>query len=175
MKPNMLYCSIIAFVLLCCNSCGSYYYSEGYFFNVSSDKLISEINQFIEKYPEYKCTQVNEKGESYSKGRFYGYSEKGESIYSRTRTDSSIFYSFYFHFPDINADIHCVINVSKQVPETTFSILQLTGVTFSSNWASWKTINNNKEIDKKENQMIKKKFETEILDRISDGKWKHRH
>lgn len=170
MKPNILYYSIIALVLLCCNSCGSYYHAEKYFFNMSFNELVKEINQLTEKYPEYKCTQTNEKGEVYDKGVFYGYSEKGKTVYSLSRTDSSVFYSFYLHLPDINADIHCIINVSKQIADSAGTTLQLTGVTFSSNWASWKEINNNKVIDKKENEMIKRKFETEILDKL--GSWR---
>jgi len=125
----------------------------------------------MEKYPEYKCTQTNEKGEVYDKGVFYGYSENGKEIYSMTRTENSVFYSFYFHFSDIKADVHCVINVSEQVADTNPSILQLTGVTFSTNWAKWKRINT-KELTKKENREIKKKFETEILNNL--GKWKHK-
>jgi hypothetical protein len=153
---------------------GSYYYAERYSLPLSCNNAIQKINEFVDNYPEYKCMQTNEKGETYDSGIFYHYAANGGSVYSKSRTDSSIFYSFYFYFPNIKADVHCIINVSKQVADTTSCTLQLTGVTYSSNWASWKTINNYKEISKEENKMIKKAFETEILDKIYKGEWKRR-
>jgi hypothetical protein len=125
--------SLVLFVPILFISCGSYYYAERYYFNLSCDKLIQEINEFTDNNPEFICRQINEKGEeAYKKGmfsHFSDYSSNGKIIYTYSRTDSSIWYSFYFHFSDIKADIHCVINVSKQRADTTTCTLDLTGIT----------------------------------------------
>ncbi|MDP4272529.1 MAG: hypothetical protein Q8909_20770 [Bacteroidota bacterium] len=168
MKNKILNFYIALTLLVGCFSCGSYYYAEEYSTNMSCDKFIKKLDKFKETYPQYKCTQTNDKGGTYEKGTYYYYSKSGGNIETSTRTDSSTFYSFYLHFSDIKADIHCVINVSTQNPNTSDSncTVQLTGVTYSHNWASWKTINNFKEISREENKKIKRKFETEILQKL---------
>jgi len=168
MKNKTLIYFTILTLLIGCFSCGSYYYAEEYSTGMSCENFIKKLDEFKEKYPQYKCTQTNDKGETYEKGKYYSYSIGSANIETSTRTDSSMFYSFYLHLSDIKADIHCVINVSTQNPDKNNSncIVQLTGVTYSHNWASWKTINNFKEISRKENKEIKRKFETEILQRL---------
>jgi hypothetical protein len=169
---------------------GSYCYSENYSINKTSDSVIKLIVNFKEKYPAFKTFQVNIDGSMYEPGEYENLTNLPDdtvlhifrndtayeirsrrTIETTERTDSSIWYSFYFHFSDIKADIHCVINL-RGAQKTT--VMQLTGVTYSENFGSWKTINRSSDISRKENRMIKKKFEAEILDKIFAGKWKHK-
>jgi len=159
-----------SFVLQSCFfSAGSYPYAESYIFeNINDSSLISNIINFKIKNQQY-CPKVSDSIYSV-RGHYYYYEIGKPNTITNERDDKSMFHCSDFYIPDINATVSCVINVSKSKNQNNSSILMLTGVTYSSSFGKWKTINNNKEIDKKENQMIKKKFETEVLNNL--GKWK---
>jgi len=125
---------------------GSYPFAEYYTFRTYSKKsLIKRINIFKESNPEYIRTNSNgEKDDSWDE-----------------ETDSG--YIVYFYFPDKNITILCVIKEGAGNP------LRMGFASYSTgtNGGDWKRIN--KDIKKKENEELKKKFETEILNQI--GGW----
>ncbi len=163
---------VIAVALFLFTSCifaaGSYPFAEYYIVDMQKDSLVNRIELFKQKNPEFRVFQPSKKGGLYEPGGFY-YSVLGEpNRHTDARSDSSLFYSCYFYFSDIGAFIHCIMNVSRKGEEHP-AILGLSGVTYSPNFGEWLTING-RDISKEENEMIKKKFETEILNEL--GKWK---
>ena len=70
---------------------------------------------------------------------------------------------------DINLTFSCVTEVtSKNHP-----LIKLYAINEGSVFRQWERINNYKEISRKKNKVMKKKFETEILDDLG-VKWRHR-
>lgn len=144
----------LVIVLLAFSSCdmflaGSYPYAESYRFECSRSELIERIAEFKKVNPEFQPVQMSKDSivESYPKDG---------------QTD--FFYHFYFYIDSLNLYIHCAMNKNEQNPTD----LLFTGVTKSKNMAYWKRIN--EDLPRKENKMIKKIFESEILDNL--GKWK---
>lgn len=118
-----------------------YRYSENYIINLSSQKAISNINTFKEMNPEYRLRRTDD-----------NYSPKH--------------YHVYFYFKDINLTIQCLVDPI----DNDKSIISLYAVSKGTNFASWQSVNT-KDLTKEENKHIKRKFETEILDKLGD--WKH--
>jgi len=128
---------------------GSYPYAEYYEFEMSKEELIQKVNIFKEKNPTYKLFTYNK--------------ENREEVLDKYTEN---FYHLYFYFGDINQTIHCVIIGKDSMCE-----IGLTGVSEGVIFADWKIINS-KDLSKRENKKIKKKFEIEILDKLD--KWKRR-
>jgi hypothetical protein len=146
-------------------SCGGYFYAEKYNLNISNEELVNRIKTFKEKYPQYNVLLLPDK--------------YGEKMYNPDNCDS-LFCSFYFYFSDINAAVHTVINVSKNANSNFPAIIKLTGVNYFESktdihvFRQWQEINKKGDIGnltQEQNEAIKKKFETEILDHL--GKWEH--
>ena len=142
---------ILLFILFVLQSCfwgaGSYPDAEYYEFYMTQEKLIEKINTFKEENPRYKLFTYNESG------------NEEEVLDEHTE----YFYHFYFYFGDIDKKVHCVITRDCKIGLTGIE----EGITI---FGEWKSINTN-DLSRKENKAIKKKFETEILDKL--GEWKH--
>jgi hypothetical protein len=123
---------------------GSYPYAECYEFNITQEKLIEKVNIFKEENPAYKLFTYNK--------------ENREEVLDHY---TEYFYHIYFYFADINQTIHCII--------TKYGSIGVDAMSEGVNFGDWKNINT-KDLSKKENKEIKKKFETEILDKL--GEWK---
>jgi hypothetical protein len=134
-------------------SCGSYYYSEGYKFDISREELINRIKKFKETNPEYRLFTTNEEQELME--------------YPEILDTTDIFYSSYFYLKNKDLTLHCVINMSKEVKDTP-AIIRFTGISHGVRFSSWKRVNS-KDLTKEENKEIKRIFETEILDKL--GTW----
>jgi len=161
---------------------GSYCYSENYRIIEFTDVVIEKIQEFKTQNPQYEAFRDGiykmDEYENYTNlpndttlyifdgDTAYGVTSR-RTTYTDVRTDSSIWYFCYFYFSDINATIRCVINLRGSNFPT---IIRLTHLTYTSDFYDGKTINKRGEISRKENQMIKEKFETEILDKL--GEWK---
>lgn len=128
---------------------GSYPYAEYYRFNISRNELINRINHFKEDNPQYILVTTDDQGK--------------EIEYSDSYTDN--FYHIYFYFKDTNETVHCFINTNDIKGGTFFG---LDAISKGVNFGSWKVINT-KDLSKERNNDIKKKFETEILDKL--GSW----
>ena len=150
MKYIRLILVSILFVLQFCEcgfwNVGSYPYAEYYQFDMTTDKLIEKTNMFKQEHPTYKVFTYNEVG------------NKEEVLGSQNEYD----YTLHFYFEDIDKKIHCVIK-GNRIGLTAIE----EGITI---FGDWKDINT-KDLSKKENKEIKKKFETEILDKL--GEWEH--
>ena len=135
------------------NSCdffalGSYPFAEYYTFHTySKEDLIKRINIFKDNNPQYKLIRMS--------------SNKVTDASLGSDTESG--YSLHFYFEDIDVTIHCIIKKGAGNPTR----IGLTSRSPGKNFANWKDIN--KELPKDENINIKKKFETEILNKI--GGW----
>ena len=127
--------------------------SEAYIVEKSSDDLSYSIYRFKEDNPKYKLFITN---------------EKGEIIYFKDYS-SEKYYHVMFYFSDMNLTVQCLLDYknadSLECPFLLYSISP------GTNFGSWKDINT-KDLSKDKNRMIKKKFETEILNNL--GKWKHK-
>ncbi|MDR3236577.1 MAG: hypothetical protein LBT48_07660 [Prevotellaceae bacterium] len=189
---NKIYIPVFLFASILISSCdykipalaGSYAYSEDYRFNISKKELINKIKEFKSTYPQYKSYDF------YSDTLqedldYYEWSENTDPVridyengaysyitprgYSDTLTKNSIWFHCSFFFTDIKANVGCVINVSQKAIGTP---TLLSFVSYSPDGRNWKTINQRGDISREENRMIKKKFETEILDKLG-VKWRH--
>jgi hypothetical protein len=181
---NKTFIFILLFLLVLILSCdfkipalaGSYVYSEDYHFDISNKKLIDKIINFKRAYPQYQLTAndyyewSNDKEPiriDYENGVYSYIIPRG---YSDTLAKNSIWFHCSFYLSDIKAKVNCVINVSKKAVGTP-TLLRL--VSYCPDKGECKTINQKGEISREENKMIKKKFETEILDKLG-VKWKHK-
>ena len=137
---------LIPFLYSACNfiAAGSYPLAEYYEFNTTTDELIEKANIFKKKNPTYKVFTYIEDGNI-------------EEVLGRQHEYD---YTLHFYFEDIDKKIHCVIKGNR---------IGLTGIEEGVTiFGDWKTINT-KDLSEKENEEIKKKFETEILDKL--GEW----
>ena len=75
----------------------------------------------------------------------------------------------FFYFEDLNMTISCITEVS----EHNKPLVKLYAINEGTIFREWKRINNFKEISHKKNNLIKKKFETEVLDNLG-VKWRHK-
>jgi hypothetical protein len=126
-----------------------YRHSEQYIVDNSYNKLIGKINKFKEDNPEYYLITSNEKGERIT--------------YQDNRSNK--YYHVFFYFKNINLTIQCLLSPI----DDNKSYLALYAVSTGVNFASWEVVNT-KDLSKEDNRDIKKKFESEILDKL--GKWK---
>lgn len=108
---------------------------------------MERIKDFKEENPEYKFIRINFEGEKYEYPDYKNH----------------MGYVVYFYFPDKNITIACVI---KQGPDNP-ARLGFNSYSTGTNGGGW--LNINKDIKKSESKELKKKFETEILNKI--GGW----
>jgi len=125
---------------------------EWYKFDISASELIECTNKFKDDNPEYKLNSKMKKGDRSDK-----------------LDDFGNFYHFYFYLPSLKSTIHCIINMREAGSS---SKIGLDAVSPGTDFAGWKSINTDN-LTKEDNKELKKKFQTEILDKL--GKWKHKH
>jgi hypothetical protein len=122
---------------------------------INTEKIIDMLYKFQYTYPEYRLITINEKGEYYH--NFIA--EKGYQYNPDL---------IFFYFKDIDLSVSCIVEISKNN-----AVIKLYAINNGVIFRDWKRINNYKEISRKENKEIKKKFETEILDKLGI-KWEHK-
>jgi hypothetical protein len=179
---NKAFIFVLSFALMLISSCdfklpafaGSYCYSENYHFDISDKELIDVIINFKIRYPQYQSSD-SDYYESFDDREYvYTYYENGAHAYqvlggySDTLTEGAIWFHCHFYLSDIKAKVNCVINVSRQAIGMP-TLLHL--VSYFPDGEVYKIINQRGEISREENRMIKKKFETEILDHLG-VKWR---
>jgi len=125
-------------------------------FYVMSSDIVDLLHDFQCLHPQYRLMEMNSQGEEYHK-------------FSRKIENRSDQYMVHFYFEDIDMTCSCITEVSSR----NHTLVKLYAVSEGKNFDSCKRINNYREISRKENKMIKKKFETEILDNLG-VKWKHK-
>lgn len=123
---------------------------------MNTENVVDVLRNFQHINPDYRLITSNEKGEDYHKF--------GREIPYRSNQ-----YGVFFYFKDRDKTISCIVAISNRGN----ALLKLHAVSDGINFASWKRINNFKEISRKENREIKKKFETEILDHLG-MKWRRK-
>ena len=112
------------------------------------------LYQFQSVNPEFRLITTNRNGELY---------------HNFSAIDGTYPDLIFFYFKDIDKTISCIVETSTKNK----FVIKLYAVSEGVNFASWERINNYKEISREENERIKKKFETEILDKLG-VKWKHK-
>ena len=135
----------------------SYKYAESYVIinnnAITEEEFIDILYKFQCNYPEYQLIDINEKGEEYHYFKaIKNYEFSPELV--------------FFYFKDIDKTVSCIIEVSIE----NNVLIKLYAVNDGVIFREWKRINYYKEISRKENRKIKKKFEKEILNKL--GKWK---
>ena len=141
--------------------------SEKYIIHLFVDETITKIKEYKIEHPQYSQYEISTIDRvPYEFGYFTEIKYDGNAnVTTSTRTSNSTWYDFRFCVDQCDAIVSCCIKLN-QYPTR----ILLVGVTYSN--GENKTINNFKEISRKENRRIKKAFETEILDKIFDDKWK---
>lgn len=150
----LLYCGyIFTLFYIASEFTATYPNTEWYKFDVSTTKLIGNINEFKDNNSKYKLNSQKKKGDR---------SDKLE--------DSGNYYHFYFYIPSRKSTMHCIVSMREESGDFS-SVIGLDAISEGTNFATWKDINS-QDLSKEENDAIKKLFETEILDKL--GKWKHK-
>jgi len=122
------------------------------------EEIIAILYEFQSIHPEYRLITTNEKGEKYHK--------------FETDTDNASSSLVFFYFKDIDKTVSCFPEIHIK-DDAVISLIRLYAVNDGVIFRGWRGINDYKEITRKENRMIKKKFEKEILDRLG-VKWKRK-
>ena len=135
----------------------TYKSAETYIIQTSGESLLEKIHQFKTNNPEYILIKENR----------YGEKEIQEDRKDEYRPN---FYHVNFYLQDYDLGISCVLDFSNNSKK---SSLGLYVVSEGSRFAKWQRINNDKEISREKSQEIKKKFETDILDKLG-VKWRHK-
>ncbi|HPJ92197.1 MAG TPA: hypothetical protein PK662_09715 [Bacteroidales bacterium] len=122
------------------------------------EEIIDILYEFQSIHPEYRLITTNEKGEKYHE--------------FETDTDNASSSLVFFYFKDIDKTVSCFPEIHIK-DDAVISLIRLYAVSDGVHFRGWRGINDYKEITRKENRMIKKKFEKEILDRLG-VKWKRK-
>lgn len=117
--------------------------------------FVEHLNKFQITNPEYQLVDTDENGQKYHYFKSIGSSQSDPEL-------------IFFYFKDINKTVSCIVENSKNN-----ILIKLYAVNDGVIFRKWKRINNYKEISRKENREIKRKFETEILNKL-DVKWEHK-
>lgn len=123
---------------------------------VMSSDIVDLLYDFQCAHPQYRLMVVNPQGEEY-----HNFSNKIENLSDQ--------YMAHFYFEDIDMTCSCITEVTSR----NHTFVKLYAVSEGKNFASCKRINHYREISRKENKLIKKKFETEIMDNLG-VKWRHK-
>lgn len=123
---------------------------------VMSSDIVDLLYEFQNVHPQYRLMDTDREGKLY-----HSFSDKID-----TRVDQ---YTVMFYFEDIDMIFCCITAVTnKNNP-----LIKLFYVNEGTIIRNPKKINNYKEISRKKNRVMKKKFETEILDSLG-VKWRHK-
>lgn len=123
---------------------------------VTSSDIVDFLFTFQNSHPQYQLININSKGEKY-----HYFSDKIENRREQ--------YMVFFYFEDIDMTFSCITEVTSR----NNSLIKLYAVNKSTIFRHWERVNNYKEISRKTNKKIKKKFETEILDNLG-VKWRYK-
>ena len=164
--------NILILLLLVLTSCdflrtGSNPYSENYLFQFPYDTLISKINKFKEANPNYKVLQYNDKGVLYDIDSYSEIRVGDSNITYEEYNENVDWFNAYFYLDEIEGTVLCSINLSKVSRDFQNSTLKLISITYSKNFASWKTINT-EDLSEEENKKIKALFEKKVVDHLGD-------
>lgn len=122
---------------------------------VSSD-IIDVLYDFQSSHPKYRLMATDFNGTVSHK-----FAQRIEN-----RADQ---YMVFFYFEDIDMAFSCITEVTSQ----NHPLVKLYAVNDGSVFRNWERINNYKEISCKKNKVMKRKFETEILDSLGID-WRHK-
>lgn len=155
---------IISILLLGCNlfKAGSYANSENYYISISDRELIEKIDLFKKQNPQYRYFSTDGNGNSYEPGYYDQIRLDGSTIRTTNLTDSATFYNCYFYFSDIKARILCVVRLNNDNEKKTNLILVALRYDLNRSGGHF----NNGDLSRKEEKKVKRKFETEILDKL---------
>lgn len=136
---------IIILVLCSCNkfSAGSFPYAKEYRCNTSAKYIVDDIVTIKITHPYLNVLTPNEADSLYNIDNF-----------------AEPYYNYYFklNINDTIAIVHCVVDTRFNNP----ALLLLNSVTYSENLGDFKRINS-KELSKKDNDLIIKEFEKQVL------------
>lgn len=121
-----------------------------------SSDIVDLLYDFQCSHTQYQLMNTNVNGDIY-----YDFSHK-----IANRTDQ---YMVFFYFEDINMVFSCITEVTSR----NHTLIKLYAVNEGSVFRHWERINNYEEISYEKNKMVKKKFETEILDSLGI-KWRQK-
>lgn len=124
-------------------------------FLISAD-IIDLLYGFQSLHPQFKLMHTDTQGNIYHK-----FSNKIDN-----RNDQ---YLVFFYMKDINMTFSCITEVTSR----NHPLIKFYAVNEGPVFRHWERINNYKEISHKKNRVMKKKFETEILDSLG-VKWRHK-
>ncbi|WP_026626335.1 hypothetical protein [Dysgonomonas capnocytophagoides] len=152
MKPRYILFIFILFILIWVGSAylfkpGKDVYSESYHIeNISStEDLINKINLFKNSNPQYKA-----------------YQHDGEDSIELVSTYNSQIDAYYVYFNLRDDSLNLLCRVHGDIIE----LLRFKRYNIISGWSNI----NSRRIEKKENKLIKKKFQQEILSRLNENK-----
>lgn len=136
---------IMILSLCSCNkfSAGSFPYAKEYWCDTSAKYIIDNIVALKISNPELNVLTPNEADSLYNIDNF-----------------AEPYYNYYFklNINDTVAIVHCVVDTRFDNP----ALLLLNSVTYSENLGDFKRINSN-ELSKKDNDLIIKEFEKQVL------------
>lgn len=154
----------ISILLIGCNliKAGSYANAENYYISLSNYELIEKLNIFIKNNPQYRYFSIDENGNNYEVLGKYQYDSIGVFVETTTRSDSATFYSCYFYFSDLKASILCIVRLNNI--DDNITNLKLVSIIYDLKEENGSF--NSGELSRKEEKKFKRKFETEILDKL---------
>lgn len=140
-----------SFLYSCINlNTDDYPWAEYYTFQCSRQALLSKINTFKERNPDYQLIVTLQSGQKVELKNTY----------------TAHFCHIYFYLKSRNETLHCVMNISDTARTTQIGLEAVSkGIGFNR----WCEINT-KKLTPKENQELKRIFENLILDQL--GQWR---
>lgn len=123
---------------------------------LNSADIIDLLYDFQSLHPQYKLMDTDIQGNTY-----HNFSDKIDN-----RNDQ---YLVFFYMGDVNMTFSCITEVTS----SNHPLIKLYAINEGPVFRHWERINYYKEISRKKNKVMKKKFEIEILDNLG-VKWRHR-
>lgn len=123
---------------------------------LNSADIVDLLYDFQSSHPQFKLMNTDTQGNTY-----HNFSDKIDN-----RNDQ---YLFFFYMGDIYMTFSCITEVTSH----NHPLIKLYAINEGPVFRHWDRINNYKELSLKKNKMMKKKFETEILDNLG-VKWRHK-
>jgi len=143
----------LSFLYSCINlNTDDYPWAEYYTFQCSRQALLSKINTFKERNPDYLLVVILQSGQKVELKNTY----------------TAHFCHIYFYIKNRNETLHCVMNISDTARTTQIG---LEAVSKGIDFERWREINT-KKLTPKENQELKRIFENQILDQLSQWRRK---
>jgi len=122
----------------------------------ATSDILDVLYGFQCSHPSYRVMDIDTNGEKYHH-------------FSTAMDDREKQQMCFFYFEDMDMTISCISEISDHNKP----LVRLYAVNEGNIFREWKRINDFKEISRKKNNQIKKKFETEVLDNLG-VKWRHK-